>query len=76
MKRFLVLVVIPAALVACAGMEAQSPSEQGKTEFSTGSNIPRRVGVKDRDVATGSREEYERQMDKATTLPKSRQEQF
>lgn len=76
MKRLVVLSVLPAALVACAGMDAQPPSQQGKTEFSTGSNIPRRVGVKDRDVVTGSREEYERQMDKATTLPKSRQEQF
>lgn len=74
MKKFLILPAIALLLPACAGMEA--PSEQGKTEISTGSNIPRRVGVRDRDVVTGSKEEYERQMDKAHTLPRSKEAQF
>jgi hypothetical protein len=72
--KILLVTAFAVLLTSCAGMEA--PSEQGKTEISTGSNIPRRVGVRDRDVVTGSKEEYERQVDKATTLPKSRQEQY
>jgi hypothetical protein len=70
MKRLLVVLSLPLALAACAGMKA--PSERGRSELSTGSNIPRDVGVKDRDVVTGTREEYERQMDKAHTRPRSR----
>ncbi|MBK8323131.1 MAG: hypothetical protein IPL06_10420 [Betaproteobacteria bacterium] len=74
MKNFLILPALAVLLAGCAGMEA--PSEQGKTEISTGSNIPRRVGVRDRDVVTGSKEEYERQMDKAHTLPRSKEAQY
>lgn len=74
MKKFVILPALAVLLAGCAGMEA--PSEQGKTEMSTGSNIPRRVGVRDRDVVTGSKEEYERQRDKAQTLPRSREPQY
>ena len=70
MKRAIVILALPAALAACAGMQA--PSERGRSELSTGSNIPRHVGVKDQDVVKGSREDLERQMDKAHTRPKSR----
>ena len=74
MKKLIIIPALAVLLAACAGMEA--PSEQGKTEISTGSNIPRRVGVRDRDVVTGSKEEYERQMDKAHTLPRSKEAQY
>ena len=74
MTRSLVLAFLALSLGACAGVEWRAPSSRGNTEVSTGSNVPRSTAVADRDVITGSRDDYERQMDKATTVPKSREQ--
>ena len=71
--KTLALALLAVSLGACAGVEWRAPSSRGNTEMSTGSNVPRATAVADRDVITGSREDYERQMDKAHTIPKSRE---
>lgn len=73
LTRILAASILALALGACAGVEWRAPSSRGSTEVSTGSNVPRKTAVSDRDVITGSRDDYERQMDKAHTIPKSRE---
>lgn len=76
MKRasaLLALLLFSGAVASCASLTPEEMAERKARQQVTGSNIPKKVVPgQPSDVVTGSREEYERQMDKAVTRPRER----
>lgn len=75
MTARLLAIACLAAIAGCASdpIDPAELAERKQRQEVTGSHIKRKAPAG--DVAVGSREEYERQMDKAHTRPRTREQQ-